>query len=1787
MTTSPAVPVEKPLTARRIGAVAAAFLAATAVASAQVPPKAGATLSRTSVPAAGRQEAIVTVSAFGYYALTAASSQGTALQLIDRMAGPGPLAGAPGSQDGRLDLFLDRGEYKLVALGHEKATGNAKLEVHPFAERHAPQPPMLVELKAMDETLGDFQQASYWLQIEEARVVAIEAAGRNVADLRLWRDGSWLHEAVPERAEIEPKKGHPMTACRIEVKLEPGLYRVTAYGGPGRPWSEDASEHPLYVRYGIPRLPEAGRQRMTVGPLGYDRFLVPGEATYFRIELPEARPAQLQVGDADPDRPFRNAGPSGTIDKKSVPPAAEVELRKNPDHDRLVTVTAETGQPYILQQFEASREYRFDRTGGYWISTVHSGHAADSVDATVIVARWTTSGMDRAAFLDSVVQLDSSHGWVRRCNLLEPMEVFLKVGSKGRYEVQSRGVEATFRIEPFLTSRPQNYETPPLKPSGSTWDLDEGFYVLAVNPVKKGILDVVLRRQGFLASALDLIGKGPGTEQTPLLAAALFPHADLETDKHYVAYINQQPGVRAGVVLRPLPLDLTEALPVAQRPGDEVKAPFKAAERGTLRARDEAGNLIVVSVDGGPPVKEATVEPGEHTFSVANAGKETLVFSVELEPLRLQATAPLPQVPPGAIEGLPKFPTLMAAAPVFLDLENSERATFLVRAEKPALYSLETTGLLDTEGTVRTRTVISLDTQASNGVGRNFMIQQYLREGDYQLTVRPRGESAGHLGVRLSQTPITDGGLLTPSVPARVSLPAGQGVAYRFTIAIRGEYRLRTLGLGHQFKCRLEDGDGWPIERPNIGADITRTFEPGSYRLVLLPADVLTRRVTVLERVAEPLRFAGHGPHALPLDRQVEHVWEQPPEGDHTTRDVWEFSMPATVRVQVDLSAEMVGELAAVGGEGAGKIAELEAGRGWLGELKAASYRLSVACARDNNQVGYRIAVRPAQLVAGLTRPVSAPESVGVAVGRAGLVELSSFGSDDVRAVLVGPKGKVLAANDDRPDDWNFHVAVNLDPGSYTLRVLPVGARRGECLVSMRAPDEQLEAPLAVPGMRDVETGRAVHALPLQFPAGAQLLVASVRSAESVGCTLEAKSGSGWRALATRVGRDLRLEMPLAGLEAGAGKPDLRLRVWSVDQRGLQARVAAVAVTPPSVTEAALRSGIDLPAVAGSDPPVGAVRVALDRPGLFVLSAAETRASAGSGRAAAASAGEPVSAGGSALWLLGDLPTGSRAAVRGARVVVEPGGTFALRVPPGEPTVCDLGGEGLRTVLAIVSSMSGQPGVRVTDRSTAGGPAAHPVAMAVGRHGAAAVALGARQAAVSVWHAEPSLDALDVRLQQYAFTGRQPEAVPFGTVTGPVAAGRSLAYQLPAGPKRVRLALGEGVVAVLSSEAGVASVHWAGGPAFAESLDTSASRLTVLRAGADAGRFSVDVMPPVPGGAALDLSADHALEVQEPTAGIVRLALPVLDAPPDRPYTLHVRGASEAVLLAADGQVRRGLDLPLSSAGGSVLLSHPPGRLLCWLERPGGLGEAAWGLAESIAASPVELPAELALHGKAMTVRVKLGHPALLHLRTTTPVMTRLVRPEGDPEVEMYPNGCSLDAYLPAGAADLGLRSISGLDLSGSAEVTESEITAVDEGLGPEVLLPPGGTRGFAFTVTREGPVGVGVRADSDVVTCTLLDAAGRPIAAGVVQMTTLTPGRYVLALHAPAHSGPARARPAVVGIRPPDTGPPAEVVRTYLQLATGRQDVPIAAPADQEQASESEEPERSEPSDEPSGGDR
>jgi hypothetical protein len=1729
-------------------------------------------LDRAAVPSAGRQKALLTVDRFGRYSISVKSSQGTSVQVVDRMAGPRETAGRAGEEDGRLDVFLERGEFRLLTEGHSRAAGEARLSVRSFEEQSTPQPSQLVETKLVESSLDDFEQRSFWLVVKERRRIALEAAGRNLADLRLWRDGQWLVDAAPEIERIQPKVGRPLLACRLSTDLEPGLYLVTAYGGPPQPWDDEGEAHPLYLRFGFPRLPEAGRRRLTVSPFGIDRYLVPGAANYVRLELGEALPATLRAATLDPEQPFVLPGEISEITKKSQPPVAEIDLPAQEDAeprgegqplaDRIVTVEAEAGQPYLLQQFDRRSAYSFRAAGDYWISSVHSGHPQDSVDVTALLVQDDA----KAPLRESVVEIDAKTAWKRRANLLATLTVFLRVKEAGKYEVLLEGPEARARIEPFLTFRPARYQPPPMKGSGSTWDLDVGFYVLTAEPVKRGIVTFTVRAKGPVDSGPQ--ATGAAAEDTGVRAGAVFPSVPLRRDRSYWVYLNEQPEVRSGVQLRKLPVDPTEPLFVAQRPGETVSVPITVGEPGLLRAESEDGATLDLSIDDGPPLKAAALAPGAHTVSLRNGGKDTVQYSLAFEPARLARGASLPPLP--TEEAPAAFETLSESSPRFLDLDAGASATFNVRADQAGLYVLSSTGLLATDGNFRSRVVTSFARESGNGIGRNFELRQYLREGDYQLTVATQAPSAGHLGVQLRRTQIQEGGFLLLRLPARASVKAGEAVSYRFTITNPGEFRVRALGLDRGFRCRLEDEDGWPVVPPDGPADVTRYFEPGRYRFVVLPEATDARVVSVIDPVARRRPREGHGPHPLPLGQSVEHVWLEPGEGQERVPDMWRLDLPAGTDVSFALSAEMEGALHRVGEDE--PVASLGVGNPPKLSLAAGQYRLEVRSVRQNNRAPYTLGAFPVALLAGMERAVKAPAEVEVAVDGNGLMEITSFGSADVKARLYDAQGGLVAASDDRPDDWNFQIAERLAPGRYHLRVEPVGSSAGTTSVRVRAPREEAKPALALPASVEVRPGRAALVFPLSAVRG-DLLLAQAQSTESLGLSLEVLHGESWVALGSATGRAARIEVPLAEATSGAsGSRDgeFRLRVWSQDRRDATARLSVAATAVKRAKENDLRRGLRLTPVAGLPAGTAVARIDLDRPGLFrVREARGLRFGTEVEEATRPAVNGLVAVPGRRLYVTADADApreGSSSMLRAERVALASGQSLVVEVK-ARGLVPVEAAPSVGPLVVRARSRSLQPGLRLAEAADKDLPSEG--AMAVGPGLAVAVSLQPTKPMAVVFAASPPATGQGGEATLEAVTLPRPKAEKLlaGITDGVLERSSALAYSLSPGPKRLRLGLSRGMAATLGTLATVESVVATDEDASAETIYTSATTLTLLYTGGGTGRYSIEALS----AEAPVVAASEPLELMLADAGLTRLQVAHVEfaprpspAPPTeaseaaapseaprdgaraRSATLHVRGAvEEAAFLQSDGSLHRGRDLPLADAG-TLLVRHHRGPLLIWIERDSEDASTLWQLS-GLTAQPVELPAAVRLEGKARLLAFERTVPALLQVRSATPLVTVLIRPESARDVAVHIKETSFDTILPAGRSELLLRPSLTSALFGTAELHTVPIVRIGEGLGPEALLPPGSSRAFSFQVENGGPVGVGVRASAAVVEATLLDEQGQLLGSGVTQMPTLEPGRYLLVLHAPAEGDAVRVQPALAGLKQPSTAPPDEVVRRYV----------------------------------------
>src|SRR5438132_3679112 len=91
-------------------------------------------LSTQSVPAAGREQAFITLDHAAMVRLSATSQSGTSCDVVDRVRGPFAQSGAAGKTNCQLDLLLDQGTYKLRLESPKRGKGNVRVSANELTE---------------------------------------------------------------------------------------------------------------------------------------------------------------------------------------------------------------------------------------------------------------------------------------------------------------------------------------------------------------------------------------------------------------------------------------------------------------------------------------------------------------------------------------------------------------------------------------------------------------------------------------------------------------------------------------------------------------------------------------------------------------------------------------------------------------------------------------------------------------------------------------------------------------------------------------------------------------------------------------------------------------------------------------------------------------------------------------------------------------------------------------------------------------------------------------------------------------------------------------------------------------------------------------------------------------------------------------------------------------------------------------------------------------------------------------------------------------------------------------------------------------------------------------------------------------------------------------------------------------------------------------------------------------------------------------------------------------------
>jgi hypothetical protein len=1670
-------------------------------ASPAAPPAAAATVDQDKFPTAGQHDTLLHVLQPGRFSIRVRSQSGVAIQLVDMLTGPSDLSGEAGATDGRLDALLDVGTYKLRLFGAKGAEGEAALTVAPFVEAEAPA------LRPRDgvvqsAALADLQQRSFWVAVEAPGFLRLEAAGRNLADLRFWRNGTDLVPQTGRMRTIEPVAGHPMTDIVFEDTLEPGTYLVTAYGGPAATWADGDTSQPFHIRFGADDALLAGWVGGTIGPFGRDLYRIDGSARRFRLALPAPAPAGLRVLDGT------DALSGGTIDRKSrEPTTSAASVASKTPGDRVVELTGAAGQAFQLRAIEAPGSMSVSQAGSWWLSAPTAGFGGDELPATLAVLR-TETDKPAVTVASNAPQIGPGAAWRQHFNLRGPSTLLLQVTAPGPIAVRSAGPT----IRPSITlpggaeqAARSNGAAPP------SWDLAAGWYVLKLDPVAEasGILDLTVGPPGLVP---------PDSQPVqPADLVASFGQRQLAAGQALRLIANSGPQASVALSARPWPLNLADGpLAVSQGAGEAVSLSLQHAADGTL-LQTEVG---IRTTELTPTAVPASAAAADLTLPAPDKPRTTI----------LSWRPPAAPLPDPAVSPPPPLTALQAGKPAWFDLDREAERSFALTVADGGLYRVETLGRLRTSGSIGTPFIDSLGEASANGAGQNMLLQQYLRAGRYRVTTKAE-DGTGRLGITARPTPMLSGAALVPAGTVRAALPAGSGVLFPVEIPADGSYRLEILGLDRSFTARLEDAEGWPLLAAGDLSGLEQPLAAGRYRLMILPEAVDTRVVARLTRIEPEVALEGHGPHPLPFDADQAFQWREPAgRGDPRAPDQWDFTLAGPAKTSLSLSDGMVAELRRLDTPDAAPVARFSSSAVFDGELPAGRYRVEATSLGRNDRLDYTVTLHTDELQPGTARDIPLPSTVPFSVATDRVVSLTSFGALDVKAVLRDAQGQVLGRFDDRDGDWNIAVSQYLPAGRYSLDLASVEAASStdssddsedyddsqpttELRLSLPAEDGGMAA--AQPSGTVELTGPTVHRLAMPAAAAGSLMVAAASSSAELTLSLERQgTDGGWASVAIDRGLAPAVAVPA---DDDATRP-WRASVWTVDGGGEPVRFAArlVDAQPQQPGPVALAP---LP-LDGLPQTLATALVAAPGAGLERIDGADLDGGlwqgSAPGRALRPLTAPVLAPQSDRLWLLSRTaqpaqPTLAPLAADPSRATaldLAAGETATLPPPPAQPGR-------LRAWLA--RSGDGQPGL--------------DAGLGMGVASGEAFALGASTAPLTIRNAAGAgalrleLTGLDLALA----AERRADA----ELSDTLAPGSALPVALPAGAKRLRLDLPAGVAAIAGWRGPDAETAWTGDAPASWSLDGSWIDLLLVNTGGKPAPVALAQIPdPSPAPA---LATDTVMKRFFGAEGTVLLALPDGTGPGHR---LIVAGAAEATVIGRDGHVASGRRIQLTGPG-LVVLRHDAGLVAAWMEAN---EYGPWPQPEL---QDAPLPGILPLAGEAMTLRVRSPQPALLTARTTAPV---ILAADGDAP-ELFPAGAEFHRYLQDTSL---LRLFSPQDgpLSGSIELVATPIAPLAEGVGDAVTVASGGTALFGFTVEKDSDIGIGIRAEPDQARVRLLDADGKNLGDGVVQMRHLAPGRYLIEAQVPPDAPATLVRPAVVGITARPSGPPEDVIRGYLDLA-------------------------------------
>ncbi|WP_207553649.1 hypothetical protein, partial [Teichococcus deserti] len=1015
-------------------------------------------VERAEGPASGF-DTLVVVTSPGRFAIAAEAATPVTLQLVDLLAGPGEVFAQ------RVDAWLDRGTYQLRLRGEAGAGGRVRLTLTPFAAQPAQR---LLPGQTIATTLADRQTAEAWIVLPARRRIRLEAAGRALADLQLWRDGRDLVPLAAAPAELRAEPAHPLRRLLLTPVLEPGSYRVTAAGGPPLAWTDGLGESPLWLRLDGPAVLAEGAFSDRIGPFGSNVYRLDHAPSLLQVALPE--PAGFFAGLSVEGRLRQRL----SMTEKSRSPVLTLRGGPSGEAPSELLVEGRPGQDFSVRGFGGAARLTAQGVGDFFLAAEAPAAGGDALplQAVLLLRR---SGEAERIIAGRAPQLDGAHAWRGRFNLSGSARLLFEVTEGGPVALASQGVPVTARLTRFGAVAEGAGPLPPAPP----WDLAPGWYGLQLTAGDTGgIADITLGRPGL---------PPPAPERQPPGPVLPFGRHALAEGESFRLLANQGEVALLAAKL-PLP-DAVLPLTLTQPAGEALRLPLPEG----VAAWAEGGRL-----------------PSGEIAPVPHARQVTLSRPVP-------AAAP----PPVAPQPVPDLPLLRPGAPLALELRREQSREVALELAEGGLLRVESLGRLQVGARLGTAFLPELAEASANGPGGNVVIQRALRAGRYRLAVTAQ-DGEGRLRLQARPAPLLAAPSLAPGRVLRLAMPAGQGARVPLRIATPGPHRLELPSPGAPLAARLEDAGGWPLTQPGPADGLTLDLPAGDLLLVVEPPlggpPQPARLVARLVPLAPPAAaIEGPGPHPLPFARPQSRQWRETPA---RTSDAWDFFLAGEAEVSLSLTEGMSGILTAR--DGGPVLARIGDATPFSGRLPAGAYRLAASAIGRNDRLDYRVSLDSPALQPGAPRRVTPPATLPLAIAEDRVVALQSFGAVPLRARLRDAEGRLVAqqAGDDR--DWNLSVGLPLPAGQYSLELssLAPPSDSDEEEVSEAAPEENL-GPAAIPAGQVEVTLDLPEALPPRpLPAGASVAVEgagvhrfTIPAADRAGLLLARAENPGGRAL--------------------------------------------------------------------------------------------------------------------------------------------------------------------------------------------------------------------------------------------------------------------------------------------------------------------------------------------------------------------------------------------------------------------------------------------------------------------------------------------------------------------------------------------------------------------------------------------------------------------------------------------------------------------------------------------------